>query len=326
MSIVIKEIDIKNPAEWDSFVDESYNGTIFHKLGFLQYHPEERFTFTNLAFYEKEELIAVIPGGLVNGVYKSPIGASYGGFVTKTYEYSVVEQIIDTFLNHIKCSNVKQIQITAPPYVYSLEEGEVIDFVLKYRGFDERHHLISNIKLLWNIKGELLDTFSSMHKRAVAKSYKLGVSVEINDDYESFYNILLENKKKFNVLPTHTLDEIKKIKRLFPESLKLFMAYDKNKVPVAGILVFVCNKTTLLTFYIAHYYSRQELRAVNRLFYEISLWGIENGYHYLDLGISMDTSSTNVMEPSRSLIFFKEGIGSRGFKRTTYQYDFGKDL
>ena len=30
-------------TEWDKFVEESDNGTMFHKREFLSYHPKDRF-------------------------------------------------------------------------------------------------------------------------------------------------------------------------------------------------------------------------------------------------------------------------------------------
>ena len=52
-----------------------------------------------------------------------------------------------------------------------------------------------------------------------------------NLDFDGFYPILLANKKKHNVKPTHSLEELKKLAELFPENIKLLMLYkDGNPI------------------------------------------------------------------------------------------------
>jgi hypothetical protein len=57
---------------------------MFHLQSFLDYHAPGKFEFTNYIIRHKEKIIAVLPGGYKeNGtIYWSPIGASYGSFVT----------------------------------------------------------------------------------------------------------------------------------------------------------------------------------------------------------------------------------------------------
>ncbi|MEJ2356253.1 MAG: hypothetical protein P8Y62_10240 [candidate division WOR-3 bacterium] len=57
---------------WDNFVEKSNNGTIFHKIQFLDYHPPDRFNFHHLIFHKQSNPIAVLPGLLNNGVFKHP--------------------------------------------------------------------------------------------------------------------------------------------------------------------------------------------------------------------------------------------------------------
>lgn len=312
---------IKNPktSDWDEFVENSNNGTLFHKLKFLSYHPKDRFNFLNLAFYDDNNLLAVLPGAIKDGVFKSPSGSSYGSFVTKDLTFNKYEEIIDSFIAFAKKNSIAEIYLTPPPNIYLKNQNEIIQFLLKYKGFETSYDLISNaVNLSLYSKKNILEKLTSMHRRAVKKSFSYGLTVKFTTDFESFYPILVENKKKFNATPTHTLEEIIRLNKLFPNKIKLLMAYSKENQPLAGILLFICNKNVVLTFYISHYYQFQEFRAVNRLFYESIIWAKKNNFKWLDMGVSMDTLSSNPMEPSRDLIFFKEGINSRGFLRTTF--------
>ena len=75
----------KNKDEWDSFVPEKNNGTIFHLRTFLNYHPKSRFQDHSLLFYKKKNLFAVFPAAqkmIDNKSYLiSHPGSTLGSFV-----------------------------------------------------------------------------------------------------------------------------------------------------------------------------------------------------------------------------------------------------
>ncbi|MFI5263453.1 MAG: GNAT family N-acetyltransferase, partial [Candidatus Kapaibacterium sp.] len=73
------------------------NGTVFHTQQFLAYHNEGKFQFHHLLFYEGKRLVAVLPGGLrENGkIYDSPLGASYGSFVTEDISADTALAIVE---------------------------------------------------------------------------------------------------------------------------------------------------------------------------------------------------------------------------------------
>ncbi len=49
------------------------------------------------------------------------------------------------------------------------------------------------------------------------------LTIKWEDNFEQFYPILLENKKKHNVTPTHSLEELKRLNELHPQSLHLLL-------------------------------------------------------------------------------------------------------
>src|SRR6184192_2079915 len=74
----------EEPA-WGAFLSASSNGTLFHDLGFLRYHPEGRHSFLHLVLRREGRPLALLPGGLAGPAhartFASPLGASIGGFV-----------------------------------------------------------------------------------------------------------------------------------------------------------------------------------------------------------------------------------------------------
>ena len=117
---------------------------------------------------------------------------------------------------------------------------------------------------------------------------------------------------RHNVNPTHTLDELLKLKKMFPAKIRLFGAFLDDKL-IAGVCNFSANSNVVLAFYISHDEDYQKYRPVNLLFYEIMKRYKEENYRFLDFGIF-----TVNMEPNWGLGRFKENFGARGIFRDTY--------
>jgi hypothetical protein len=106
-------------ADWNAFVNNSNNGTVFHRLDFLEYHPSGRFQFLNLMFYKGDELLAVLPGGLSGDMFKSPMGASFGGFVTTArLGLQDADAIVKTFIRYCATNHIKEVYLTPPMQIY----------------------------------------------------------------------------------------------------------------------------------------------------------------------------------------------------------------
>ncbi len=318
-NMIVRRYEPEDHDRWDRFVSESNNGTIFHEQRFLDYHPEGKFDFHHLIFEIDGNIQAVIPGQVKNGMYKSPMGSSYGGFVTPDLSYDKTEEIAKMFLDHAEKEGFREIIITPPPLIYSLNENMNMEYALRYLGFDYRHHLYSSVIDLEHLTGDPMDNLPSRSKRAVRKSLSQGVELKINNDFETYYPILVENKRKFNLPPTHSLEDLIRLRELYPDRIKLFGAYVGDTM-IGGILGMVTTGKTILAFYISMDYEYQEYRPINFCIYQMTKWGMENGFRYFDLGVNQDTSSSNPMELNRPLISFKSSMGARCMFRNCLHY------
>jgi hypothetical protein len=325
MSSEIAVVEGLDQERWDAFVAGSANGTIFHTARFLGYHPPGRFPFRNLAFLAGDEPVAVLPGALrEDGAYVSPAGASYGSFAFAEPAYGTVEAVVDALLAWAREAGVRELRLTPPPAIYARQLNEVDKYALEYRGFTPSQNLISNVTPVTpeETDDDLLARLSGMHRRAVRKSLREGVTVGWSDDLAGYHAILVENKRKFGLPPTHSLEELATLVELFPDGIRVLAAWEPEGAMIAGICLFSCNPQVLLAFYIASLAEYQELRPVNRLLWESMRIARDEGFRWLDLGVSQDTSSDNPMEPARSLISFKEGSAdSLGVLRTTYRLE-----
>jgi len=61
IKLEIKRYQENFREEWEKFVSESNNGTIFHYQQFLAYHPPGRFEDHNLLFFQKGKLLSLLP-------------------------------------------------------------------------------------------------------------------------------------------------------------------------------------------------------------------------------------------------------------------------
>ncbi len=302
--------------KWDEFVERSNNGTMFHLQKFFDYHEPNKFKFDHLIFLEKDKIAAVLPGAIIGDKFESPIGASYGSIVTEDIKFNKAMEIVSTLLEYGKNNGIKEFELTAPPVVYENLPNQNLDFALLWQGFKyELHYISSAIKL--DKDQEIIPRFQSTVRRNIRKTFRNpDIRVEINERYDQFYPILLDNKSRHNIKPTHSYEDLLKLKELLPDKLKLFMVYYKD-IPIGGSLMFFVNRTCALCFYNMLLYDYDEYKPIQRVMYEVVKYSTDNGYSYVDIGVSQDTSADNPMTPSMDLINFKEKFDAKTVMRNT---------
>ena len=95
-----------------------------------------------------------------------------------------------------------------------------------------------------------------------------------------------------------------------------------NDVPIAGSLLFFANRNVVLCFYNMLLYEYEHLKPIYLVMYETVRRAVEEGYEWVDIGVSQNTKDKNPMTPSLGLIEFKERFDSRGVLRSTYHIKF----
>ncbi|MEI7812142.1 MAG: GNAT family N-acetyltransferase [Ignavibacteria bacterium] len=307
--------------EWDKFIDSSDNGTIFHMRRFLSYHPKEKFQDASLVIKKNNNLFSLLPAVLIEKdgkkILSSHGGASYGSFAYHSdLNFQDAHDLVGCLLNYAKEIKADRIQLTPPPIIYQSKLSNYIDFALVRNGFNYLKREMSSVVQLDIPKNKLLSTYRAEARTALKKSQKQGIAVVECEMFEEYYEILKKNlKMRHGVNPTHTFDELLRLKYMFPGKIRLWGAFLKDKL-IAGVCNFSANSRVVLAFYISHDENYQEYRAVNLLFYEIMKKYQEEGFKYLDFGIF-----TVNMEPNRGLARFKENFGSRGIFRDYFYKD-----
>ncbi len=321
--VVVEEYRPEHRREWEEFVARSNNGTMFHRLQFLDYHEPGKFQFHHLLFRKGGRLVGVMPGGLTDDgrVLWSPVGASYGGIVTEDIPFALALELVDALLEYGRRKGLRELFLIPAPFIYSRNYSQNLEYALLYRRFDFEYHYISHAIHLKH-GADFLRYFDKTARKTIRKLLREGrLRVCESQDYDAFYPILLQNKARHGAKPTHSLRDLHRLRELVPEHLRLLLVYDGD-TPIAGSLLFLCNAKVVLCFYNMMRYEYQHLRPMYLLMYEIVRWAVENGYEWVDIGVSQDTKSPDPMTPALGLIRFKERFDSRGILRSTFHYRF----
>jgi len=311
----------RDQAAWDKVLQTADNATLFHTQEFLAYHPAGRFDNHHLIFRIGEEPRAIFTGAVreteKGKALVSYPGASYGGLAYPPgLSFSHARHLVDLLLRHAAEEGFKALTLTPPPAIYSSQPGDVLTFHLLKAGFRYVKREITQAIPLIYPEEIVFHTLCNKTRTAIRKAMKADLQVDedialSDENLEVFYPLLWDNRRRLGVTPTHSVDELKRLRDLVPDQLSLSLVRHGRR-PIAGILNFVCNKRVLLIFYVCHDWEYQELRPVPLLVYRSMLWARRHAFLYLDFG----TSTLN-MEPNWGLIKFKENFGSLGFFRDT---------
>lgn len=314
----VEQYTASHREEWDAFVVQSNNGTMFHLQQFLDYHPPDRWNWHHLMIRNEGRLEAVIPAGLnAQGALWSPTGASYGGIVTADISFERSLAIVDAFRSYLREANIPDAYLIPAPLIYTLNYSQHLEYAMLYRKADFELHYISHAIDLKR-GTDFLAGFDATARKTVRKILREGkITIEESDDYATFHEILVENKARHNVLPTHTLANLLRLRDLLPKQLRLLMVYHDG-VPIAGSLLFLANSKVVLCFYNMLRYEFEHLRPIYLVMHETVRWAVLNGYEWVDIGVSQDTKASDPMTPSLGLIEFKERFDARGILRSTY--------
>lgn len=336
-NMYVKEFEnsTSNLVEFDNFIDNSINGTVFHKKAFLNYHPQDRFNDNTLQFFKKGKLIALFPAAKMvhsdgKTTLKSHPGSSYGGLVIeKNMGIASTFELIDALIEYAQSKDFDFIEFRLPEKIFYNSNLDNIDFCLLHRGFYREAEELSNCIELTQFKDLDFDKFvtkfraDSLYpsKNKVDRNYRHSLSYNLTADFtkdkndiEQFYQVLTQTLTKFNTKPVHTLSELNKILDTFSDT-HIFVVKFNDKV-IAGQFLLKVNNNGYHMFYNAMDYEYQNMRPANfgmlQLIYKLS----QNGEKYYNLGISTEKGGKFI---NYGLFDFKESFNSEGILRTYWK-------
>ena len=323
---VINNLEVKEYTEdrhkvWDEFIrTASRNGGIFQERDFLSYHPEERFKDASLLFFEKGTLMAVFPAAIISENEKEKVvshpGSSCGGLIFhNSATLQQVLEILESLIEYYKTKNIDSIEIRLAEPIFHAIPDEELRYLLWHRGFTLKSQEISTcVKLNEAKMWEKLCRKRNMSY--IKQQEKDGVKVVETDDVDKIYPVIEMNLKvRYGKTPTHSREELIRLKEIYPDRIHYWIAEKEDKV--LGILVlFDVNITGVHSFYIAKNEEVENVKAMPLLFHKAFEHYHKLGFDWFNFGIS-----SRGQQIKWGILEFKENVGGRATARQIWHLD-----
>ena len=313
--IKVTEYSNKFKKDWDKFVSTSKNGTFLFYRDYMEYHSD-KFRDHSLLFFYRNSLIGVMPANIEQDALYSHAGLTYGGVISGIkMRTPIMVGLFRALIEYLREVGITRVVYKAVPHIYHVIPAEEDLYALfRFNAKLIRRDVSSTIDLTEKTK------FSGGRRRSIKKAKSHNLVIRETDEFDTYMTMVEENlKKKYDVKPTHTIDEIKLLANRFPQHIKLFAVYHCEDM-VAGVIMYESNKKVAHAQYIASNETGKELYALDYLFeYLINEYYFRiNPKKYFDFGISTEKWGRYL---NFNLITYKEEFGARAIVYDTYELD-----
>lgn len=275
----------------------------------MEYHGD-RFMDASLILYREELPVAIFPAEQEGSTVYSHRGLTYAGWIfVKGLGRQIVEDLIIETLEYYQDENLTQVEVRMVPDFFARGSQDYLHAALIRLGAKQittvAHHCTP---LPYNVS----DRGKRWGKR---QAEKYGLELNPSSDLKSFWEkILIPNlQERHQVLPTHSLDEIGKLRLRFPSHLHFFAVTQKAKM-LGGTLVFETDTTAHLQ-YVAASSLGKSLRCLDLLV----TWLIEEVFSekaYFNMGVSHVPATGEI---NHGLVQWKESFGGKPVEVATYR-------
>lgn len=323
MGIILERVVSRMDDTWDAFLDTAPDATLFDRLSFLDYHPEQRFREHRLRAVQDGKTLAVIALAEADlddaSLLVSPYGASLGGWITspdvRGGDHFELANLLSRYAESHAFDGVV-LGIRPTPYH---AQGEWLEFAWGERGAKVTRREINHFVPLG---GDVRERFRGSARRSARKAERDGARVrrlpgtEVrSEDLALFHDMLVADKARKDTTPTHSLLELRELFARFPNEFELLLA-GQDSEPAAALLVIRCSSRVSMVFYSARGEARAASGCVNLLYEYAALQAAGRGCEWLDLGTSSIDGRVNA-----GLSWFKESVGGVPFVRASWRLD-----
>ena len=297
---------------WNHFVTTAKNATFLFHRDFMEYHSD-RFKDHSLLVYKNDELYALLPANKKGDVVYSHQGLTYGSFILQeSAKLLYAFEAFKVLLQYLHENGVRTLDVRIIPTFYNRMPSDELDyFVYKANATLAKRDVSMVIDFQHKLR------FQKNRREGINKAVRNGLTVQIDDNYEGFWNeILIPNLSgKHGVSPVHSLEEIKLLAARFPENIKQVNVYHEGTI-VAGTTVFL-TKTTIHPQYVSGNGDKNFYGSLDMV-YDYIINHCWNDKRYFDFNISSEENGTIL---NQGLIFWKETCGARTFTVDNYVID-----
>ena len=225
--MLVKKYEKSHKILWDEFVKNSKNSHFFFLRDYMEYHSDRFEDFSLIIFDDNNKIIALLPSNHKDNILYSHQGLTFGGFlINDKMKTETMLTIFDNLKIFLKSYNIEKLIYKAIPYIYHIKPSEEDRYALFMNDAKiVRRDVSSTIDLTEPVR------YSKGRKWSLNKAKKSNIEIESSEDYSSFWKILFEIlESNYGEKPTHTLDEIEKLSKLFPNNIKLYLAKKEERI------------------------------------------------------------------------------------------------
>jgi hypothetical protein len=312
---------------WDAFIPRTVNGNLFHTRRFLNYHPPGRFEDHSLLFFDKGELICVAPGEAKDGRWSAHRYSSHGGLaVIPNLRADRCLDIVHGLIRYALDAGWHSLSMRFAPACLHRGNIDPLLWALEIFGFRE-----TGKELAWCFmppaaasEEQLLSRYANGAHYATTKAIKDGLTVRVSEDFPAYWALLEGNlQRKFTVAPTHSLEEIQRIRELCPGEIALWAVFNPEHRMIAGSVIFEVAPNAGHMFYSAQDYAYQELRPTSLFMHELHMEYVVRRQGRLNLGV---ITAHGAEELNLGLSWFKQSYAAQPFVRRSYSLDIDASL
>lgn len=302
----MKNFDIKLYQEsdyenWNAFIGKAKNATFLFHRDFMEYH-KARFQDYSLIVLDKEKWVAVLPANIEGKEVFSHQGLTYGGLIydDKTKLASVIE-IFKSILSFLNDNKIEKLHLKLVPSIYHQKPAEELSYALFLTDAELTRR--DSLAVMNLSKKNIL---SKLRKRGIQKGISNEFIVKEEETFGDFWNeILIPNlSQKHQVKPVHSLQEITKLKTLFPKNIRQFNVYE-NGIIIAGTTIFESENVAHCQ-YISGREDKNDLGGLDLLFHYL-ITDVFKNKRFFDFGISNENQGRKL---NNGLSYWKESFGA----------------
>jgi len=308
----VKQYQKNDFENWNAFIGQAKNATFLLHRDFMEYH-NDRFEDYSLIVLDGEKWVAVLPANVVGNSVFSHQGLTYGGLVyTEKLKLASVIEIFRSVLLFLNENKIVKLHLKLIPSIYNQKPAEELNYAL----FLTEAQLIRRDTLAV-IDFSQQNSLSKLRKRSIQKGISNDFSIKEVNDFEKFWDeILIPNlEQKHQVKPVHSLEEITKLKVLFPKNIRQFNVYEGGTI-IAGTTIFETS-TVAHCQYISGREDKNELGGLDVLFQHL-ISDIFKHKRFFDFGISNENQGRKL---NNGLSYWKESFGASTIVQDFYEVE-----
>lgn len=239
--------------------------------------------------------------GLKDNVLRSPFSAPFGGlhYRHENTSYEIIYNFLSDLKGYLSSNRLKEIFITLPPNIYQNNmNAKLVNAFIRLGYKMEVPDLTSFVDLKkFNGKWTKSDIAGNIRK-AIGNNLKWNIATT-PEEMEATYDVIFKNREGLGRNIHMSLEDIFKVKELFP--VDFFYINDNDNDYVGAAVVYRGHESIAQGIFMGSSLQKRSIGVVDLMYLKIFEYYKELGFEYLDMGIS---SVDGV--PNLGLLNFKE--------------------